>query len=218
MPELPTHLRGAPMGEQSISREIVAEHQRERVIAKVIPVFAKRGYPETTVDDLLATGKVGAGNFYSLFEGKEECFLAAFDLVVGKGRRAMSEAAAGGGGWAEQTYLGLRSLIAALLDAPLEARLAVLEVQSAGRAAVARYDSQIDEAIAWLARARKLGGAELPASYEQATVFGIAFYLQQCVLHPSDHDANVLLEETSTLLLEPVIGRKALAAVRRSAA
>ena len=205
------------MGEKPISREIVAEHQRARVIVKVIPVFAKRGYPDTTVDDLLATGKVGAGNFYSLFEGKEECFLAAFDLVVGKGRRTMSEAAAGGDGWAAQTYLGLRSLITAILAAPLEGRLALLEAQSAGRPAVARYDAQIDDAIAWLARARRFGSADLPASYEQATAFGIAFYLQQCVLHPSSHDPDVLLEEISTLLLEPVIGRKDLAAVRRSA-
>lgn len=218
MPELPTHLRGAPMGETPISREIVAEHQRERVLAKVIPIFAKRGYPDTTVDDLLSTGKVGAGNFYSLFEGKEECFLAAFELIVGKGRRSMAEAAGAGEGWAEQTYLGLRSLITSILDAPLEGRLAVLEAQSAGPTAVERYDSLIDEAIAWLGRARESGGADLPSSHEQATVLGIAFYLQQCVLHPSEHAPDVLLEEISTLLLEPVIGRGALAAVRRSAA
>jgi hypothetical protein len=127
----------------------------------------------------------------------------------------MGEAASAGEGWAEQTYLGLRGMIDAILAAPLDARLALLEAQSAGPAAVARYDSQVDEATAWLGRGREVGGADLAATYEQATVFGIAFYLQQCVLQPSSQDPAALLDETSALLLEPVTGRKGLAVLRR---
>jgi AcrR family transcriptional regulator len=204
------------MGEETVSREVLAEHQRDRVIAKAIPVFAKRGYEGTTVDDILAAGKVGVGNFYSLFEGKEDCFLACFDQLVAVARRQMTETIAAGEGWAGQTYLGLRSLLTTILEAPLEGRLVLLEAQSAGQAAVSRYNVLMDEAVAWLARGRDLGGADLPPSYEQAAISGLVFYLQQCVLHPRSHDAGGLLDETSTLLLEPVIGREKLAAARRS--
>jgi AcrR family transcriptional regulator len=206
------------MGREKVSREVLSAHQRDRVVTAAIPVFAKRGYQGTTVDDLLAAGKVGVGNFYSLFEGKEDCFLAAFDQIVGRGREAISEAAAGADGWAEQTYLGLRSLLATMLAEPLEGRLVLLEAQSAGPAAVSRYNALMDEALDWLSGGRKVGGSELPPSYEQAAVSGLAFYLQQCVLDPRSHEVEGLLAETSALLLEPVIGRGELARVSRSLA
>jgi AcrR family transcriptional regulator len=196
----------------------MSTHQRDRVVAAAIPVFAKRGYQGTTVDDVLAAGKVGVGNFYSLFEGKEDCFLAAFDLVVGRGREAITEATGAAEGWAEQTYLGLRSLLAAMLAEPLEGRLVLLEAQSAGPVAVSRYNALMDEALAWLSEGRKLGGAALPPSFEQAAVSGLAFYLQQCVLDPRSHEVEGLLAETSALLLEPVIGREELTRVSRSLA
>jgi AcrR family transcriptional regulator len=186
--------------------------QRHRVLAAVVPVFARRGYQGTTVDDLLAAGGVGFGNFYSLFDGKEQCFLAAFDLVVGRAEDRMALATEGGGGWTEKTYLGLHSLIGALLGNPLGGRLVLLEAQSAGRAAVSRYNALMDAAIAWLVLGRDLRRAELPASYEQAAVSGLVFYLQQCVLHPSSHDVGSLLEEIATLLLEPVVGDRQVAA------
>jgi AcrR family transcriptional regulator len=218
MADLPEHLRGSAMGRERVSREVLSAHQRERVIAAAIPVFAKRGYQGTTVDDLLAAGRVGVGNFYSLFEGKEDCFLAAFDLVVGRGREAITEATGAADGWAEQTYLGLRSLLATMLAEPLEGRLVLLEAQSAGPVAVSRYNALMDEALAWLSGGRKVGGSELPPSYEQAAVSGLAFYLQQCVLDPRSHEVEGLLAETSALLLEPVIGREELTRVSRSLA
>jgi AcrR family transcriptional regulator len=216
MARLPVHLQGPSTGEEKLSRIVMAEHQRERVLANVIPVFAKRGYQGTTVDDLLAAGKVGVGNFYSLFEGKEDCFLAAFDLVAGRARARIGDASAAAEGWAEQTYLGLRALVAMILGAPLEARLVLLEAQSAGQAAVSRYNVLMDETLAWLSAGREVEGADLPPSYEQAAISGLAFYLQQCVLHPRSHQVDGLVDETAGLLLEPVIGRERLAGVRRS--
>jgi AcrR family transcriptional regulator len=216
MASLPEHLRGTAMGREPVSREVMRAHQRQRVLAAAIPVFAKRGYQATTVDDLLAAGKVGVGNFYSLFEGKEDCFLTGFDQIVGQAREAISEAAPAGQGWAEQTYLGLRSLLATMLAAPLEGRLVLVEAQSAGPEAVSRYNALMDEALAWLSHGREVGGADLPPSYEQAAVSGLAFYLQQCVLDPRSHDVEALLGETSALLLEPVLGQEELARVRRS--
>ncbi len=67
------------MAAEQVSREVLAEHQRARVLKLVTPIFAKRGYQGTSVDDLLAAGKVGVSNFYSLFEGKEDCFLETFE-------------------------------------------------------------------------------------------------------------------------------------------
>jgi AcrR family transcriptional regulator len=214
--ELPTHLRGASTGVATLSRAERAAHQRRRVVTKATPVFAKRGFQATTVDDLLAGANMGFGNFYSLFDGKEDCFLACLEDTVSGARTRMAEAASSGEDWAARTYLGLRSLLAELLVSPLAARLVLLESQSAGAEALLRYNMLIDEAVAWLSRGRPVP-SDLPPSFEQTTIFGLAFYLQQVALDPRSHEQATLLGETSSLLLEPLIGAERLAVLRPAA-
>jgi AcrR family transcriptional regulator len=210
--ELPAHLTGAPLGEEAVSREVLEAHQRERVLERVAAVFAKRGYGSTTVDDLLASGNVGVTNFYALFEGKEDCFLAAFDRIVSGARERTVAAAAEDGDWAEETYLGLQALIEAILASPLEARLALIEAQSAGREALSRYNDLLDEAISWLRQGRDHFAAarELPPGFEQTSVSGFAFYLQQCLLDSRRHSTEELTREAAGSLLEPIVGAATL--------
>lgn len=220
MVELPEHLRSTRAGAARIPREVLESHQRERVIALVTPVFAKRGYQSTTVDDLLAAGKVGVSNFYDLFEGKEDCFLAAYDEVLAAARERIAAATSGREDWPGRTYLGLRALIDFGLEHPLEARLALIEAQSAGEEALARYNGLLDEALAWLRRGRK-GHREargLPPGFERASISGLAFYLQQCLFDPRAHETEELFGEVAGLVLEPFLGPRALARLRDSLA
>lgn len=209
---LPDHFQGAPVGRDPVSREVLSEHQRERVLVAATKVFAKRGYEGTSVDDLFAAGKVGVSNFYSLFEGKEDCFLTVFDRVVLSTRTRIAAAASGAEDWAGRTYLGLRGLLEAFVADPLAARLALVEAQSAGEKAIARYNAQMDVAIAWLQGARNLypSAQQLPPRFEQATVLGLAFYLQQCLLDSKRHGLEELLGETAGLALEPLVGPREL--------
>jgi AcrR family transcriptional regulator len=218
MAELPEHLRATGAGTARVSREVLEAHQRERVLALVTPVFAKRGYEGTTVEDLFAAGKVGVGNFYELFGGKEECFLAAFDRVLAQARSEVDLAASARPDWDGHTYLGLRSLIDFVLAAPLEARLVLVEAQSAGPAALARYNALLDEALAWLRRGREAHreARGLPRGFERAAISGLAFYLQQCLLDPRAHETEELFAEVADLILEPIAGRRALSRLRAS--
>ncbi len=217
MVELPTHLRGAPLGEVTVSREDLSRHQRDRVISKVTPVFAKRGYQQTSVDDLLAAGKVGVGNFYSLFAGKEDCFLACFDRAVTEATDLVEIEVSARSDWAWQGYLGLAALLGWLSAEPLAARLVLVESKSAGPKPMARYDGLLERAVDWLSAGRRLHprAAELPPSFEQATVSGLAFYLEQCLLNSRRPSAAELLAETAPLLFEPIIGAEDLAQIIR---
>jgi len=208
MAQLPAHLQGASPGEGRLSREVLARHQRERVLGAVIPVFARRGYRETTVDDLLAAGKVGVGNFYTLFEGKEDCFLAAFDWVLGGARARMEAAYRGAEDWAEGAVLGLRELIVAICAEPVSARIVLVEAQAAGPAATARYEGLLDEATKLLRSGRRRGAvlADLPPHFESTAVAGLAYYLQQCLLGSRAPEPGALLAEVAPLVLGPILG------------
>jgi AcrR family transcriptional regulator len=217
---LPEHLRSTPAGEEKVSRELLSEHQRERVLAAATPVFAKRGYLGTTVDDVLAAGKVGVGNFYDLFEGKEDCFLACFERIVGRVRSEMADATAPVSGWGARTYVGLHRLIESMLAEPLEARLVLIEAQSAGHLALGRYNALLDLTKDWLqvGRDEYAAARSLPAGFEQAAVSGLAFYLQQCLLDSRRHETSELFGEAAGLVLEPIVGAEELRRLRASSA
>lgn len=210
--QLPKYLSNDALGTRAVPREVMEAHQRGRVLKLVTPVFAKRGYPGTTVDDLLAAGKVGVTNFYALFEGKEDCFLACFDRVVQNARERIAEAATSASEWSEVTYLGLREVVDQMLAEPLEARLVLIEAQSAGSTALARYNDLLDGAVDWLSRGRDryLPARDLPGGFEQASVSGLAFYLQQCLLDSRRHSTEKLTSEVAGLILEPIVGEERL--------
>lgn len=212
MVRLPPHLQGSSAGAEKLPREVLARHQRERVLANAIPIFAKRGYRATTVDDLLEVGKVGVGNFYSLFEGKEECFLAAFDWILAGVRSRLGSAYGDASSWGEGAVLGLRELIVSFCAEPLAARVVLVEAQAAGPAARQRYEGLLDEATALLRSGRRRGAAQpdLPERFEATAVAGLAYYLQQCLLGPAVPDPAVLFGEVAPLILEPLLGTAGL--------
>jgi AcrR family transcriptional regulator len=208
MARLPEHLRGAAAGRERVSQEVLDSHQRERVIAAAIPVFAKRGYQSTTVDGLLAAGKIGVGNFYSLFEGKENCFLATFDSIVDSARVRISEAVKPADGWAEEALLGLRELLTIILADQRAARVVLIEAQAAGPEATRRYEAILDDATAWLRAGRSaLSNAdELPPTFERSAIAGLAYYLQQCLFNGSAPEDEELFREISSVVLGPLLG------------
>jgi AcrR family transcriptional regulator len=50
---------------------------RSQIIEEFVSLVADRGYPQTKVSELTARAGVARAHFYGLFNGKEDCFLAA---------------------------------------------------------------------------------------------------------------------------------------------
>lgn len=200
------------MASTSVPREVRAEHQRERVLALATEVFAKRGYEGTTIDGLLAAGGVGVSNFYSLFKGKEECFLAVLDRAEVNARARIEEAVAPSDDWGERAYRGLGAAFGFLADEPHAVRVLLLEAQSAGPAGIAHYNRLLDAGVDWLrsGRGQSGNGNALPPGFEQAAISGLAFYLQQCLLGSIRRTPAELLAEAAELLLEPLLGAREL--------
>jgi AcrR family transcriptional regulator len=209
---LPKALTGSDIGRRPLAREVVEEHQRRRVIEAAIPVFAKRGYPPTIVDQLVEASGAGVGSFYSLFEGKEGCMLLSFDQVVGDTRAELRTAAGTADAWPDRVCAVLRRLLDLVAERPMQARVALVEIQTAGTAALARYSGAIEEAAALLRRGR----AEFPEAtgslaegFELATVTGIAWVLHQRLVGGRAAETGSLFPELAELALEPYVGREA---------
>lgn len=202
-----------PVGRDRLPREVLAEHQRDRVLTAAIEIFAKRGYQGTTVDHIVSAARIGVGSFYSLFEGKEDCFLAAYDRIVAAGRERIAASLPDGGQWPEQLAAALRTLLELIEAQPLAARIALVEVQTAGSTALAHHERNLEEVAGLLRRGREHSpvAAELPETLEFATVGGFTWFLQQRIAAGETAVAGKLLPEVLEIVAEPYLGEASTA-------
>jgi len=193
-----------------LPRAVIAQHQRRRLLTAAAEVFADRGYTATTVEDLVAAAEIGVGSFYSLCSGKEECLLALYDEAIEQARQVIEEAlsAAGETAWAEQVCIGLREILGLVAERPLDARIAIVEIQTAGADAFQRYGETLDAVAIFLALGREVAGAAkpLPQSLEQTTVSGVAWLLHRYLSLDKAQSAPDLFEDLAALILEPYLG------------
>ncbi|GGS29092.1 MULTISPECIES: TetR/AcrR family transcriptional regulator [Actinokineospora] len=71
-----------PSGRHGLSRADVASSQRARIVLALFDAVAEKGYPATTIGDVVDRAEVSRRTFYEHFTSKEACFLAAFDEAV----------------------------------------------------------------------------------------------------------------------------------------
>jgi AcrR family transcriptional regulator len=195
---------------------VVAEHQRERLLAAVISLVARRGYRGTSVDHIVKAAKVGYVAFYELFDGKEDCFTAAFERIVADIRAELARNVSAELPWAEQICLGLATLAELIADEPDRARVALVEAQAAGPETYRRYEAALDTAIPKLAEGRDLRQSSTPlaGTTEEALVGAIAWSFQQLVLGGEAAQAGSLVGEAIGIALSPYLGE---AEARRAA-
>jgi AcrR family transcriptional regulator len=208
MASLPEHLSQMPAGRHRLSPEVMASHQRDRVLAAATEVFAKRGYRGTTIDHIVAAAKTGVGSFYELFENKEDCFLQAYDRIIAAARDRLIAAVPAGASPAEQACVGLRVLLNLIAAEPLRARLVLVEAQAAGPRALARYEKSLDVAVPLLRSCRLESPVtdELPETLELAIVGGAAWLLNQRLVMGEVADIEALFPELVDIVLAPYLG------------
>ncbi len=116
----------------------VADIQRARMIAAIARVARERGVGATTVADVVARSGVSRRTFYELFEGRDDCFGAAFDQAVECAARRVLPEYEAATGWRERMRAGVAALLAFLDDEPDLGALCVVDALGAGPAALAR--------------------------------------------------------------------------------
>jgi AcrR family transcriptional regulator len=208
-----------PRGRHGLPREAVAESQRGRIQAAMIEVVAERGYAETRVVDVIGNAGVSRKTFYELFESKEDCFLAAYDLLLGQ----LLDVAEGGYGqtaeapWPERIEAGLRALLGHLAAHPDEARFAVVEVFAAGPKALARRDAALRQFTGFVEAGRSESAVDLPGSTALTIVGGINELVYSEILHGAAARLPGRLPDLVFLIVLPFLGAERAGAERERA-
>jgi AcrR family transcriptional regulator len=210
-----------PAGRHSYSREQVAHHQRERLIAGLAEAVAEKGYAAVTLTDVVKHAKVSRRVFYANFESKEQCFLAAFEVVVGHLRELVTEAVDGIDGWPQQAIVATRAVLGFLASEPDLARLCLVESRGAGPVVAARFNESVAELAPLLAQGRgerDQGERSLPDSTEESTIGALVSLLYRKAAAGETERLRDLLPDCAELVLLPYMGPGEASRLARQAA
>lgn len=188
-----------------LSREFVAVHKRRRIMDAIAELTAEQGYDSTKIGDIVRRAGVARKTLYDNFEGKEEVFLAAFDMAVEEAiRRVEEDCAKAEGGWEEQVQAGLAAFLRYVAEQPALARMCMIEALSATPAATERYEQAVQRFVELTKRAVPHND-QLPETIEETLVGGVAWIVYQQIRRHETEKAEDLLPELSEFMLAPFL-------------
>lgn len=126
-------------------------HRRGRILWALATCTAAKGYQATTIADIAAAARVSKTVVYAHFRDKEECLLELYsranDKVLATVRRAQEDARRDGLPWRDRLRAGIGAYLGTMADGPAVAWAALVEVQAAGRPALALRRRMIDRYV-----------------------------------------------------------------------
>jgi AcrR family transcriptional regulator len=196
-----------------------SETRRQLILEAMVRVVGHQGYKATSVADVIAEADVSRTTFYKHFDDKQECFLAAYDMVT---ERVLDEVVAkcdGEQAWLERVRIGLPTIVDMFALDPQLARTAIVEVAAAGADARQRHWNAITRFTEFLEDGEELTeGRELPDNIALMAAGAVSGLIFDELLTGRAERLPELLPDLLFALLVPYIGPGAATEEMRRAA
>jgi len=202
-------MRRLPRGRHGLSREYVAQNQRQRLLVALVETLDERGYEKTTVSLVGARARVSKSDFYRHFASKDACFVAAYDEAVEDLRVEMLAACAKQSGWAEGVCAGLAAALAWLAREPARANLLLVEGLRAGREIYDHFLAALQSFVPPLRDSAPSRAAPPPEAADEAVVGGVVSLLGRRVLAGETEQMERFFPEVAVFALTPYLGAAA---------
>lgn len=201
-------MKSLPRGRHGLTREYIAQHQRERIIAAIAELLDGLGYDRTTVAAIANAAGVSKSDFYTHFESKDECFLVAYDVAFERVRADVLGARAGESGWPEGICAGLAALLDGLSAEPAQANLLLVEGLRVGPDLHGRFQIAVESFVPCMRDGASVAGvaSKPPHATDEAIVGGIASLLGRRVLAGEAARLRRFFPELAEFALTPYLG------------
>lgn len=203
-----------PPGRHKLTREFVAQSQRGRILDGMIEAAAELGYEETRLADVIERAGVSRKTFYEYFADKEECFLAAYEEQAAAITQTTADAfaAAAAGRWPDQVRDAITAFLAYLREHQDAARVCIVEVMGAGRAARERRDLALRSFTFFIDSGRPQATTDVPGRTAAAILGAANELIASELLHGNPDRIETLAPDLVYLICLPFLGpKKALA-------
>jgi AcrR family transcriptional regulator len=178
------------------------------MITALVDVVAEKGYEPTTVSDITAAANVSRRTFYEQFSGKEDCFLAAYQMIADHVLSSMQGAMEVFDEWPEQVRAALATMLRFLSAEPELARVYAFEPVAAGGKIAARQRESMKGLMKILEAGRQAhaGDHPLPDVTEETLVGGIFSLIVREIIAGRTAQLEDLLPDLVELTLTPYLG------------
>lgn len=204
-----------PRGRHGLSREVVEENQRQRLVAGVAEALAEHGYAGLTVKHVIEAAGVSRATFYEQFENKREAVLAAHGAVFERFRALLMRSCNGEQEWPLKVKAAVGAALEFAATEPAQAQLLVLDAL-AGDAEIASQVLACNDHLAALLGAggrQSPRGAALPKLTEKALIGAAAAIIAGRLMNGEAAMLPELQPELVELILMPYLGGEAAAQV-----
>jgi AcrR family transcriptional regulator len=211
MADAPEGPAPARPGGHELRREVVAHHQRRRILKGAATVFAERGYQAVRVSDIVKAAAIARATFYENFASKEDCFFVLYDETTSSALTAVTRACERAeGAFPERVRIGLAALLAEIESEPLAARATIVEGPAVGSPIDERFERLIADFAALLRRGRDDAPApELSSTVEETVVGGLYWLLYYALVEGDPKPIGRLAPQLAEFALIPFIGADA---------
>jgi AcrR family transcriptional regulator len=195
------------------------ESRRQLILAAMIRVVGAKGYKDASVADVIEEAPTSRTTFYKHFEDKQDCFLAAYEMLV---EQVFGEVVANCDGeepWVSRMTNGLSTIVDRFAVDPALARTAVVEVAAAGADARRLHWNAIARFTEYLDAGRELaGGKQLPENISLMSAGAVSGLIFDELLAGRAAELPERLPDLLFAMLVPYVGPQAAAAEMRRVA
>jgi AcrR family transcriptional regulator len=124
--------RSAKPGKAGGSSTVEKPTQRDRILQAIIELTDKHGYQNVSIAQISSHARVSSATFYELFEGKEDCLLAAYRVTAEQMFQQVRKQSAAHRDWRELAHSALTSLLGMLRENPDAGRMLFVEAGAGG--------------------------------------------------------------------------------------
>lgn len=201
-------MKSLPRGRHGLSREYVAQNQRERLLGSIAECLYERGYEKTTVAAVSRHARVSKSDFYRHFDSKDSCFVAAYDDSVESLRKEVLAACEERSEWGDGVSAGLAAALAWLAREPARASLLLVEGLRAGPGIYDRFQGALQGFVSLLADGAPApaSSGEAPEAIDEAVVGGVASLLARRVLAGDAEQLERFSPDVAEFVLTPYVG------------
>jgi AcrR family transcriptional regulator len=208
-----------PPGRHGLPREFVIRNQRRRLIAGLAEAVAEHGYAGTTIGHIAYHAAVSRRTIYEHFSTKDECFVAAYNTVMGELRERVDRAFVEEADWPHAIKAGIATMLGFLAAEPSLARLCMVEGLVAGPVVLERYDSAIQSFVPYFQSGRADRSPDvltrLSPMVEEALVGGMMSLISRRIIAGKTAELEALLPDLVEFTLTPYLGSDQAAKVAR---
>lgn len=189
-------------------RDVVATHQRTRLLSAAADAVAEQDYATLAVRHIVERAGVSRATFYEQFEDLRDCVVAAYGDALERLVQAVSGACASQRDWPEGVAAAVNAGLEFATSAPAQARLLVIGSGGVDQR-LARLGLAASDQLAGLLRRGRERSPEaiaLPDLVEHALIGGVISIVGTRLIDGKADRLQELKPELVELLLTPYLG------------